>query len=107
MSRRSAFFQQMRFEEVEEQIALPAAADARHDLDETVALCLDKPPEVEISLDFHGGHYTRTLPANQDRHSILRWISTRKWKQALVCAIGEGPSVWGDLCLCLKREGRA
>ena len=75
MSKRSAFFQQMRFEEVEEQIALPAAADARHDLDETVALCLDKPVEVEISLDFHGAHYTRSHPANQECHSIFTRIS--------------------------------
>ena len=84
-----AFFQQMRLEEVEEQITLPASADARHDLDETVALCIDKPIEVEVSLDFHGVQCTISRPANQECHSIFTRTSDQIWNRlAADCANG-------------------
>ena len=48
----------MLLEEVEEKIALPAAANARQDLDEPIAFGLDQPVEIEVALYVPGAYYT-------------------------------------------------
>ena len=51
--RRNARFEKMPPEQVEEQVALPAPANARHDLHQAVSLAIDQFPQVFVPLDFH------------------------------------------------------
>ena len=69
-------FQQMRLEEIEQEIALSATADSCNDLDESVALCLDQPVEIEVSFDFHGAYYIVIPAVHQEGDYIFRRTST-------------------------------
>lgn len=82
MSRRnSGYFvshpvKQMRPEQLEQEIAFTAASNTCDDFYKSVTFGLNQPVKINISLDYHTVHYTKSLLHIQYSNSIFRRTST-------------------------------